>query len=89
MFSFWSLSKDPEGVAGTIRVSHDPRKTGNIFSTIKDVDGKSWHLNGQVGRYVLARPAGFDIASSDSPTGTIPDLFVRHRSYIIEVVGNE
>ena len=84
MFRFFSLEIDPQGVAGTIVVSSDPRKTGKIFGLLEDVDGNTWNLNGQVNKWVLAQP--YKVSSTYlGGTDTMPDLFTTFRCYEIKI----
>lgn len=93
-FRMSSIRPDPDGLAGTIRVKKDPRKTG-AFGIITDVDGNKWELTGQCNKWVLASPYQDDYWTSTSirggftsPTAGNSTLHTRRcRSYAIEVVG--
>ena len=86
MFYYSSLYTDPKGFAGTIRIKKkdDPRKTFKVIGTsIKDVDGNTWYLNGMIEGNLLARPQ--DQADLPSITNSYR-TYTKYRTYKVEIV---
>jgi len=82
LFYFNLFTKDPTGIAGTIKIKKEVDPRGNpriIGSIITDIDGNLWYLRGQVGQCVLARPY-VSFEEFNRPT------LIEYRTYEIEIV---